>query len=353
MKLLRLAPVLSIALLLAGCSSGSAAHPASSPVASATPIPRIAEPSRQLGIDIDFYAYSGMDVAQTAQQDIAYVKGLDANAVSIAFPVFSNPPGTTVEATNRTPTTAQLGQLIVAAERAGLAVTLRPLLDEKSIGVTRVFWTPASLTKWFAAYLRFLRPYAALAQADHVATFAVGVELTKFGAVPQWDTLDSALRTIYHGTLAYSNNWTTSEHATPGNGGAGVTEMTAAYPPLQLPDDATTAAVTAAWSRWARPLPKGTVLSEVGIAALSGAYSHPYESGPASTALTPQIQATWFSGACRAVAIDNLGGLYFWSVNFGQSLTTPAGASEPAAFTDTPGAAAIAQCFTSLAVGPR
>ncbi|HEX2819838.1 MAG TPA: hypothetical protein VHO07_06705 [Streptosporangiaceae bacterium] len=347
MKLLRLAPVLSITLLLAACAAGATAHPAS-PVASVTPIPRITEPSRQLGIDIDFYAYSGMRVAQVAQQDIAYVKSLDANAVSISFPVFSNPPGSTVTATDRTPTTAQLGQVIIAAERAGLAVMLRPLLDEKSIGETRVFWTPRNVTKWFAAYLRFLIPYATLAQRDHVAVFTVGVELTKFGAVPQWDTLDSALRAIYHGTLAYSNNWTTSEHATPGNGGRGVIEMTDAYPPLALSDNATPTAVITAWSRWARPLPKGTVLSEVGIAALPGAYSHPYRSGPASTPLTPQIQANWFNAACRTVAIDNLGGLYFWSLNFGQSLTTPGGSSDPGSFTDSPGAIAIAKCFTSL-----
>lgn len=340
-----LGAALCIAILIGACSSPTGAPPAPSIL----PIPKIAEPARQLGIDIDFYAYPGIDVAVLAQQDITYIKSLHANAVSITFPFFSNPQGTTVNATNRTPTTDQVGQVIVAAEREGLAVTLRPLLDEQSIGETRVFWKPKNLTAWFADYLRFLLPYAELAQRDHVAVFAVGAEFTKFAAARQWDDLDFALRAVYYGRLAYSNNWTTFEHPMPGNGGTDVTEMTDAYPPISLPDNASQAALTAAWVRWARPLPKGTVLSELGIAAEPGAYSHPYQWAPVSKPLISEIQANWFKAACRTITADHTGGLYFWSLDFGQSLTIPAGLSNPASFVDTPGAAAIAECFTRMA----
>jgi hypothetical protein len=338
---------LGVTIVLAACSAASTVSPRLQ-VPASVPVPKIPEPGRQLGIDIDFYAYPGIHVAALAQQDVAYIKSLHANVVSVSFPFFSNRPGTTIKATNRTPSITQLGQVIVAAERAGLAVTLRPLLDENSIGKSRPIWKPANLTVWFADYLRFLIPYAELAQRDHVATFIVGAEFTQFSAARQWDSLDRALRAVYKGTLAYSNNWTTFEHPMPGNGGTGVTEMIDAYPPVNLPDNATPAALMAAWIRWARPLPKGTVFSELGIAALPGAYLHPYRWNPASTALTPQIQVNWFDAACHAVTADHTGGLYFWSLNFGQSLTTPANISDPISFVDTPGAAAIAKCFLTL-----
>lgn len=333
-------------LLLPSCSATSTTHTApQSPAAATAPI--IAEPGLQLGIAIDFYVGPGMPVAKLARQEMAYIKGLHANAVSIAFPFFSNPAGTTVRTAGSTPTPAQLGQLVLAAERERLAVTLRPLLNEQSIGRSRVIWKPENISAWFAEYTRFLVPYAALAQRDNVATFVVGTELSRFGMAAQWANLDYAVSTVYHGTLAYSNNWTT--FPVPGNGGAGVTEMTDAYPAISLPDDATLSALTSAWTDWARLLPKKTILSEVGIASRPGEYPHPWEFNPIEPPLAPQIQANWFTAACRTITADDLGGLYFWAIIFGQSLTTPATTNDPASFADMPGAAAIARCFNALA----
>jgi hypothetical protein len=342
-----MASVIGATLFVAACSSAPAVHLASHP--SAIRVPAVREPGLQLGIDIDFYVNPGLPVAALAQQDVAYVKSLHANAVSIAFPFFSNPAGTVLGAESRTPTISQLNELVRTAEQAGLAVTIRPLLNEQSIGESRVLWRPANLTGWFAQYEKFLLPYAALAQRDQVPVFAVGVEFTRFGSVRQWKDLDSGLRAVYRGTLAYSNNWISREHATPGHGGPGVVEMTDAYPRFHLPDDTPPATLTATWTRWARPLPAGTVLSEVGIASRPGAYLRPYLWTPATTMpLLPQIQVNWFHAACHAVTADHLGGLYVWTLPFGQSLTLPADQEDPGSFVAMPGQTAIAQCFSSL-----
>lgn len=344
---LRPVSVIAAALVPSGCHSEPAPAPPQTPTVTAPEAP--ATPARQLGIDMDFYSYPRINVAGPAQQDTICIKGLHANAVSVSFPFFSNPVGTAVTATQSTPTPTQLGIVITAAQHDGLTVTLRLLLDERVLGVSsRVDWEPVNLTAWFAAYQRFLQPYAALTQHDHVAVFIVGVEFTRFNAAPQWNTLDTALRAVYHGTLAYSRNWSAIEHPMTGKGGTGVTEMTDVYPPMPLPGGTPQAILNAAWDLWARPIPQGTVLSELGIAAQSGAYLHPYELRPASTPLLPQIQVNWFNAACHAVSADHLGGLCFWSLNFGQSLTTPAGPSDPGSFAATPGAAAIAKCFTTL-----
>jgi ABC-type sugar transport system ATPase subunit len=93
-------------------------------------------------------------------------------------------------------------------------------------------------------------------------------------------------------------------------------------------------------------LPAGSVLSEVGIAAQSGAYAHPWDVGSKTAPIVPQVQANWFTAQCQAVAQDHLGGIYFWPLYFGQSLPDPA--DGPTAWAATPGASAIANCFSSL-----
>jgi glycosyl hydrolase family 113 len=341
-----MASVICATLFVAACSATSAEDLASRPAAAR--LATVEEPGLQLGIDIDFYASPGLPVAALAQRDIDYVKSLHANAVSIAIPFFSNRAGTVLGSAGRTPTTSQLSELVRTAEQAGLAVTIRPLLNEQSIGESRVLWRPADLDRWFARYEKFLLPYAALAQRDHVPVFAVGVEFTRFGSVQQWTALDAGLRAVYHGTLAYSNNWVSPEHSMPGHGGPGVVEMTDAYPRFDLPDDTPPAVLTAVWTRWAHLLPTGTVLSEVGIASRSGAYRRPYLWSPTTTPLLPQIQVNWFNAACHAVTADHLGGFYFWSLPFGQSLTLPADQEDPGSFVAMPGQAAIAKCFSSL-----
>lgn len=333
MRLLRPAVALLTGVLIAACSSEA-------PPAATRQVP---EPGLQLGVDIDFYTSPGMNVAATARQDISYIKRLHANAVSISFPFYNDKAGSALGPLPRTPSVASLDTLITVAENAGLAVTLRPLLNQAALGGARVHWRPAHLAHWFAAYQHFLLPYAALAQRDHVAVFVVGTELNRFSDAPEWATLRDAIAAIYHGTFAFSNNWLGTRNATPG-----LTEMTDAYVPVSLNDSASVVALAGALAYSAHALPPGNILSEVGIAAQSGAYAHPWGVGSKTAPIKPQIQANWFSAQCQAVAEDHLGGIYFWPLYFGQSLTRPDTADGPTAWVSTPGATAIAECFATL-----
>jgi hypothetical protein len=333
MRLPRPAAALLTCVLLAACSSAA-------PPAATRNVP---EPTLQLGIDIDFYTHPGANVAGTARQDIAYIKSLHANAVSISFPFYDDKTGAAPGPLPATPSVVALGTLITIAESAGLAVTLRPLLNEAVLGEARVHWVPAHLADWFTAYQDFLLPYAALAQRDHVAVFVIGTELNKFSDAPEWAALRDSIAAVYHGTFAFSNNWLGVKNTTPG-----LTEMTDAYAPVPLNDSAPVSALAGALAYSARALPSGNILSEVGIAAQSGAYVHPWEVGSKTAPIKPQIQANWFSAQCQAVAEDHLGGIYFWPLYFGQSLTVPDRADGPTAWAATPAATAISKCFTTL-----
>ena len=337
MRLLLAAAATLTTALVAACSS------AAPPPAQTAIVPL---PSVQLGVDVDFYATPGANITAAARQDIAYIKSLHANAVSISFPFFTDKTGSVLRPLAKTPSVAQLDTLITVAEQAGLAVTVRPLLSQTALGKARVRWKPAQLAAWFSAYQRFLLPYAAAAQRDHADVFVIGTELNHFATAPEWSALSTAVAAVFHGKLAFSNNWSGTKNAT-----AGVTQMTDAYESVPLADSASQTALAGAVSYWSHALPYGSVLSEVGIAAQSGAYAHPWALGSKSAPIKPEIQANWFSAQCQAVVQDHLGGIYFWPLYFGQSLT--ARTEGPTSWAATAGAAAIARCFSAMAASSQ
>jgi hypothetical protein len=360
--------------LLAACGTTSPAvgvantspvvRPASSPVTAAADSgstaagttaashARAAKPGPpERGVDIDFYYGNlgpGNTVANESPEYVNYVKQLGANWVQITFPVFEAGRNSSVVGRGKaTPSPYVLNILVRAAKAAGLAIELRPLLDETTLGASRVHWQPANLAQWFASYQRLLIPYVQLAQRDHVQVFTIGSELEDFAGSPRWNRLDSVIRRIYSGRLQFDNTW--NKLPTPGTsyGGTGVREAVDAYPGFQLPDSASVRVLTNHWAGYDRRLPAGTVLTEVGIAAQPGMYKHPYvwrDSGR----IEYYIQVKWFTAACNAVINEHMGGIFFWSVPFGSSLTVPSGLANPGAWAATPSVRAIAQCFSRL-----
>jgi hypothetical protein len=233
------------------------------------------------------------------------------------------------------------------AEAAGLYFSLRPLLDEHSLGGPfRTFWKPPRLAAWFASYERFLEPYAKMAQRARVPEFITGAELSNFWRSPYWDRLDTVLRRVFKGRLAYCNNW--SDHLTRATNAMGVLAMVDAYRPMHVPGNAGVARLTAAWDAYARRVPRGIVLSEVGIAAQHGAYARPFVVNWPGRPIVQAVQSRYFTAACNAVAREHLGGIYFWSVGIGQDLSAPPGAADPASFVASQGATAIFTCFMRL-----
>jgi len=186
---------------------------------------------------------------------VAYLKTLHANSVIVSFPFFMHgrrPPRSTPK--RSTPTPAQLAVFVETAEDAGLYVSLRPLLDETSLGEPRNNWRPGRPAAWFASYQKFLLPYARMAQRTHAPTLYVGTEFQDFGNSPRWNGLDRALRRVYAGTLAYANNGHKLHHPSGGRG----TQISAdAYPDMpQMTAAASVARLTTAWKAWDRIMPR-------------------------------------------------------------------------------------------------
>lgn len=291
----------------------------------------------QFGIDIDAYTYPGQNIPAAAAADMAYITSLHANSVMISFPFFAARPST-VTARKSTPTPAALGEIVTAAQRAHLFVLIRPLLDESSLGKSRVVWTPPNMRTWFASYRKFLLPYAAMAQRLHVPEFAVGAEMSQFEWAPRWNGLDRALARVYHGRLVYALNWTTAKRGVHG-GGRAATDTVDAYAPE-------TGNLTQGWEAYDRLLPPGTVETEVSIDAIRGAYRAPAKWHWNASVIDQSVQVRWFTAACKAAQVTHLRGIYFWSIVLSTSPTRYPTISAQGAWSGGRGATAVRACFT-------
>jgi hypothetical protein len=335
-----LTAALAAIAFVAGCAALPQVHaqharhiPASPPV-TVPQNPAIRPPAFQRGIDVDAYTYPKLDFSAAAAAVVAYVRQLHANSLSISFPLFmSNRQSSQVFATPKTPTPAQLGLFIADAERAGLYVSIRPLLSEYQIGGNRTRWLPADMTAWFASYRQFLLPYARMAQASKVGMFIVGAEFEQFGNSPLWNSLDQALAKVYHGRLAYSSG---SGQLSRSTGGLYTFKTVDAYPPMNPP-------FLSGWQAYDRGLPSGTILTEVGIGAWDGAWRAPWQHRLQNQLYDPQVQVRWFSAACQAAKATGLGGIYFWTLGLLANL--PPTPLHPGGWAHSVGADAIARCF--------
>ncbi|WP_131767675.1 glycoside hydrolase family 113 [Candidatus Protofrankia californiensis] len=258
-----------------------------------------------------------------ARQIVDYVVDLEANAICVSFPFFTDTArSNAVHGARSTPTPERLGILLDEAKHSGLRVTLRPTLDERNLtAANRLDWRgtirPVERNAWFASYRRFLTPYLALAERTGVATVVIGTELNSLEGDPHWADLAAYARTLFSGETGYAFNWDVFVHTTvrmPVDR-VGVD----AYPELPLPDDASVEELAAGWNAWLDRRARGTIpgllLYEVGAPAQDGIYRHPANpnnGGPVNEV----VQQRWFAAACRMARERALAGLYWWRVDF-------------------------------------
>jgi hypothetical protein len=324
----------------------------------------------QLGLD-SFVAYHCQDVAayeQDARTQVGDDKALGANSIAFAFPIYMPSLTSDVVAARLTcydrrfesPPIGLLTKLVAIAHHAGLAVLLRPLVDLTSPGRRggekgwRGIIAPADADVWFGHYWTAVRPYLAMAQADHVEHVAIASELDSIAAAPQWTALIAKARSVYTGDLVFDYSWNTSE---PKSWKSHATRAVDAYP--NLSDGASGQTSTQLLAQWngllatngsyAIPDLSTVAVDEVGILAQVGAYLDPAASSlPASThPFNQSIQVRWFTTACAFAKQHHLPGLYFWgawlSRNGGSLPSTPS-TSRPSDIQPAT-QAAIRKCF--------
>ncbi|WP_405789340.1 hypothetical protein OG753_19135 [Streptomyces sp. NBC_00029] len=307
-------------------ASGSASAPAS--------VPQVTKPWKEgdpeLGVQVLWYAdpaEKDSTVRTKARRIVDYIVGRDMNAVSVSFPFVSKGiTASKVEAGPITPSTAHLAILLDEAAASGLRVTLRPLLDEKSLMAQdpqawRGKIKPADPAAWFASYQQFLGPYLELSAQHKVKTFVIATELSSMENDARWKGLLTSARQSFPGEINYAVNWDmfverdiTMPVKTVG--------VDAYFPLKELKDDAPVSAVVAGWQKWLDKKATGKLdkfmLYEVGAPAENGAYGHPGAWGGKTSPLNFQVQKNWFDAVCQVARERGMSGLYWWKLDFHQ-----------------------------------
>ena len=318
----------------------------------------------ELGINVMVYDAwpSDADALTAANQTFTYLQNLGANAVALNFSFsMSSDTSSVISANAVTPAPTLLGSRIDAARAHGLTVELRPLLVESTISPSwRGSISPSDPTAWFASYQQFLAPYVALATTHQVHRFVVGAELeSMLHFAKPWKHLVKAFTTTTSTTgteLSFDGNWE------PVVGVAGIGYGMDFYQPVLLQPGATgtvrslqramhanlTGIFSSPGSTAPVPLRK-LVLSEVGIAAVRGAWVQPYNTFYGKkVAIRRAVQANWFTAACQEAKVDHLKGIYFWTVFLAPwKSTTEDDSASPYEWVGTASADAIRTCFTA------
>jgi hypothetical protein len=321
----------------------------------------------QLGIDVYWTANahdSDTLIRAKAERIIAYAIRLGANSISLTFPFYTYGITSDTIYANKvtTPSPGHIGIFLSAAAAGRMRVTLRPVLNEdilvaQNAKAWRGSIEPADPSAWFASYRRFLLPYARVAQSAYAATLVIGTELNSLGGNPGWPALVRAISSVYHGQLAYDENFDSFQ-----NHDTNLPVPTFgvdAYPRFQLPDSASVGELARAWEGWLGSHSAGvlhkTVLSEVGIAAVAGAYAYPGAwLGTADSPIVPGVQAKWYSAVCRAFSAKKLAGIYWWEVNFDANPAKPADfLRDRLTFLARPAQHVISTCFTSITANEK
>ncbi|MCO1658086.1 glycoside hydrolase family 113 [Pseudonocardia humida] len=292
------------------------------------------QPGRpQLGVQVywvDTPADTDDVVRLKARRVLDHVVGMEANAVSVSFPFFTDAVDASgVYVDERTPSPERLAIVLAEAREIGLRTTVRPLLDEANlIARDSLDWRgrldPADRDAWYASYRAFLDPYLAVAEREDVDTVVVAAELNSLQADPHWGPLVEHARTVYSGEIGYAANW--DAYAEALDGVPADTVGIDAYPQLGVAPTASVPEMTAAWRAWlddAAPPRPGLLLYEVGAAAEARTVDNPAVPHTEGAPLDQGVQRRWLAAACQVARDRELAGLYLWKIEFD---VDPAGA---------------------------
>jgi hypothetical protein len=348
----------------ANAKSGNGAQ--SSPPAPAVPqVANVWQPGmQQLGIDVYWQANthdSDSVIQAKARRIINYAISLGCNSITLTFPFYTYGLDSDVVYADpaTSPSPAHIAIFLSEAAQSHVRVTLRPVLNEDILveqnpQAWRGAIQPEVVSAWFVSYQQFLIPYAKVAAAGQAATFVIGTELDSLQGDPEWPGLVNAVKAVYPGQILYDENYLDfAGHADD----LPVADFGVdAYPRFPLPDSTPVSQLAGAWEGWLgshRPaVLRNTILSEVGIDAVSGSYDDPGAwVGMAQAPIDQAVQANWYAAVCQAVGADDLAGVYWWDVNFDAQPADPAPSDvgDPITFIGRSAQSEIKTCFTQLA----
>jgi hypothetical protein len=267
------------------------------------PAPRIKDPHavtrgpaaanlRQRGVALGLFAE---DVSFDYAPLLAEIAALGATHVALVVPLYQEHGASTALGlhTRFSPTLGATAEAVRAARRAGLEVTLFPivrLLHPRAPDEWRGTLRPADVDAWFESYGGLIGDLAALGSMTGSTRLVIGSELSSLDRDRvRWARLIKRTREIFPGILLYSANWDHYQDAAVLDlvDEAGVT----AYFDLRRADGpADVVSLEKRWRQlradlavWRRGRTQPFVFTEVGYRSRAGATATPWEESSGGT----------------------------------------------------------------------
>jgi len=300
-------------------------EPASASSLQTTPVPEAAD-VKQRGVALGLFAE---DVSFSYAPLLQEIVALGATHVSLVVPFYQRHAASTALRlhTRLSPTLEAIADAIRLSRRAGLEVTLFPIVrlsEPRSPKEWRGTLAPADRDAWFASYGSLLADLASLGALTGVSRLVVGSELSSLdGDLAHWRPLVGRIRALFTGTLIYSANW---DHYQDARLYELMDEIgVVAYFNLRAKDGPSdVAALTERWrslrrviefnlAAYAKPL----VLTELGYRSRAGATAAPWDEVPGGvpdvdeqTRAFQAFRQAWTAGGLPS---SHLAGLYLWN----------------------------------------
>ena len=303
--------------------------PTAAPETSAEPMParqRAGREPPQRGVALGLFAE---DVSFSYAPLLGEIAALGASHVALVVPLYQTHADSTqlYLHTRLSPTLEAIADAIRDARRAGLEVTLFPIVrlsDPRSPREWRGTLRPADTDAWFASYGQLVGDLASLATLTGATRLIVGSELSTLdGDLARWDRLITLLRAVYSGTLVYSANW---DHYRDARLFDLVDEIgVTAYFNLREPSQRSEVqALAASWRRIGRELEsdlssysKPFIFTEVGYRSRAGATEAPWDESAGGTPDPAEQQRgfeafrlAWTEPLAGRARLD---GVYIWN----------------------------------------
>lgn len=309
----------------------------------------------EAGVNLYVHAADYKDRSDLADRlDAVFDRLIDdhVNAISLVWPIYTGDvTSSQIFHGPGTPSYEDLGFMASAATMRGFIVTLRPIIDERSIMNKQLDWRgtirPGNVDQWFAEYSAIMLPYASLAEDVNAYSFIIGVELNSMEKyTAKWSTLIAGAREAFGGKLSYSGNqgfnrnmpWEELDYV-------GID----AFFELTTPDFGATAddmlKSAQTWVEWTQrvvaPVGLPIVLAEVGSASQQNAHKKSWLWNH-NRVIDLEDQRAYYEAMCKAWR-PIVRGIYWW--NF--TLVQPLDAASDGSFTSwgKPAEVAMAACY--------
>jgi hypothetical protein len=297
-------------------------------------VPQSSNP-RQRGVALGLFAE---DVSFSYAPLIQEIAALGATHISLVIPVYQDHGASTQIGlhTRLSPTLEGIAEAIRQSRRAGLEVTLFPIVrlaHPREPNEWRGTLKPSNRDAWFASYGEIMGELASLATLTEVSRLVVGSELSSLdGDLPHWRELVARVRASFPGTLVYSANWDHYREAAlyelvDEQGVVAYFDLRAAGGPSDVPS------LTARWRELRRQIEsffaassKPFLFTEVGYRSRQGCTAAPWEEASGGlpdpdeqTRAFEAFRQAWLVGASKS----RLDGVYVWNwYGYGGAQTT-------------------------------